>query len=205
MQLKLIDYGYILFSCLAGVWQGWCFGYSGSALLVIPMSLPFAVASYVHARLSSNTGDIARRPDWRRMLILWTGMPLSLVFSALIILAETEIMSITGFGVVNLPFANLRLLIGEGAASLGWATCLLLWSHKQGSRLPRTRLLALFVILFAGVLAAHVLSKVMLLFFQKDIHFVLTSAIVTTLSALILVFLRSKSIEVGGSVLASEA
>jgi len=135
------------------------------------------------------------------MLVLWAGMPLSLVVGSLAILAETGIMYAAGFGIDNLPFDDLRLLVGEGAACLVWATCLLVWSRQPGLRLSRNRLLALSATLFAGVLSVRGLSILILKGFHKQIHLemylLLTSIVATTISALILVFLRSKGQELG--------
>jgi len=131
------------------------------------------------------------------MLVLWAGMPLSLVVASLTILTETGMMYAAGLGIDNLPFYDLRLLIGEGGACLMWATCLLVWSRQPGLRLSRSRLLAVFAILFAGVLFAYGLSYLIRRSFHKDLFILLTSIVVTTISALILVFLRRKAKEVG--------
>ncbi|SRR5579871_1878735 len=198
-SLKLVDYVYITLSCLSGLWQGWCLGYRRSPLLVIPMGIPFALASGIYAWLSSRDSEAFEQPDWKHVLILWAGIPVSLALSALTMLAETGIMSVAGFGVVDLPFGNLRHLIGESVACLAWATCLLLWSQKHNPRLPRRRFLAIFAALFICVLLASGLSKLILGIFHKDIYFVLTSVAVTTLSALILILLKSEGMKVGGN------
>jgi hypothetical protein len=85
----------------------------------ILMSLPFAVAPYGHAAFLSTTSAVAERPDWKRILVLWAGMPLSLVVGSLTILGKTRFMYTVGFGTDNLPFDSVRLLIGEGAACFG--------------------------------------------------------------------------------------
>lgn len=209
MQLKSADYIYILLSCIAGVWQAWCFNYGTNNLIVfivIAMSLPFAFASYIHASLRSATGNIAERPGLKRIFVLWAGMPLSLVAFSLTVLAETGIMYASGFGIVDLPFDNLRLLIGEGAASFVWAICLLVWGRQSGLRLSRNLLLAIFATLFAGVLFANGLAYLILRISHKDIYVYLESTVVTTISALILVFLRNKAMERGAnSDIVSEA
>ena len=130
------------------------------------------------------------------------GITLSMGFLA--ILAQTRIMYAVGFRINNPPFYSLRLVIGEGAACLAWAICLLVWSSESGSRLLRNRLLALFTTLFASVLSAHGVSNLVLKSFHKEIYFLLTSVVATTISAMILVFLRGKATEVGSSGLASE-
>jgi hypothetical protein len=73
-------------------------------------------------------------------------------------------MYAAGFGIENLHFDSLRLVNGEGAACLAWATCLLVWSRRPGLHLSRSRLLAFSAALFAGVLFAHRLSKLILVF-----------------------------------------
>lgn len=183
---------------MAGVWQSWCFNYGADSLFVfMGMSLPFALASYAHASLLSKISTVESRPDWKRMLILWAGMPLSLAVGASTILAETGVLYVTGFGMANLPFYSLRLVIGEAAACLAWAICLLGWSRKTGFRLSRRQLLGSFSALFAGVLVASGLSTPILRSFHKNIHFLLISVFTTTISALILVFLRGEAQKAG--------
>jgi hypothetical protein len=207
MRLKSADYIYVLLSSLAGVWQWWCFVYGRdnvlTVTLVIFMSLPFALVSYAYASLLRTSSTVVARPDWKRILVLWAGMPLSLAMGSLAVLAQTLILYAVGFR-INPPFDSLRLVIGEGAACLVWAICLLAWSRESGSHLSRNRLLALFTTLFASVLSAHGVSNLVLKSFHKEIHFLLTSVVATTISAMILVFLRGKATEVGGSGLASE-
>ena len=208
VRLKSTDYIFVLLSSLAGVWQWWCADYGRDNFLTVTlgalMSLPFALASYAHTSLCRTSSTVVARPDWKRILILWAGMPFSLAIGFLTILAQTRIMYAVGFGIDNLPFYSLRLVFGEGAACLVWVICLLAWSRESGSCLSRNRLLALFAILFAGVLATHGVSNLVLKSFHKDIYFLLTSVVATTISALILVFLRAKATEVGGSGLASQ-
>jgi len=166
-------------------------------ILPILMSLPFALGSYAHASLARANSTSAKRPDWKRMLVLWAGIPLSLVVGSLTILAQTGIMYAGGFGIVNLPFDNLRLMIGEGAACLVWATCLLVWSRKPDLRPSPRRILELFAILFAGILFAFGASEVILRTFHKDLFILLTSVVATAISAMILVFLGRNIQEVG--------
>lgn len=193
MQLKFADYIYVLFSCIAGAWQAWCVGFGrDSILLPVVMSLPFTLASYLHASFFSTSSTFVRRPDWRRILVLWAGMPLSLVVFFLTVAAETGIMYLFGFGMVDLPLYNLRLMIGEGAASLAWAVCLLAWSRRPGLGLSRNHLLATFATLFAGVLFAHGLTYLVLRTFHRDFYGYLESTVATVLSALVLVFLKRK-------------
>ncbi len=197
---QFIDYIYVLSSCLAGWWQAWCFNYGRDSVLIpIVMSLPFALASYAHGAFLNRTSNVADRADWRRALVLWGGMPLSLVVGALTILAETGIMYGAGFGIVNLPFENLRLLIGEGAACLVWAICLWVWSRRPSLRSSRNSFFAIYAVLCAGVLSAAGLTELILRAFHKDLFIFLTSTIATTLSALILVFLRDKPLEIRGT------
>ena len=142
LQLNWWDSIYILLSGIVGVWQAWCFNYGRDSILIaVLMSLPFALASYAHALFLRATGTVPERPDWRRTLVLWVGMPLSLVVGSLTILAETGIMYAVGFGVDNLPLDSFRLLVGEAAACLAWAVCLLVWSRKPALRRSGNRLL----------------------------------------------------------------
>jgi hypothetical protein len=194
MRLKSIDYIYVLLSSATGVWQAWCFTYGQNSILIpILMSLPFALASYAYASLVSADGHVAKRPDWKRTLILWAGMPVSLVAGALTMGAETGIMYAVGLGIDNLPFASVRFLIGEGAACLVWAICLLVWSSASGLGLSRKRLLALSATLFVGVLFAYGLSDLIRRRFQKDRFFLVTSVVVTMISALFLVASRQNA------------
>jgi len=200
-QLRPADYIYILLSCIAGIWQAWCFSYGSNNLImlvVIAMSLPFALVSYIHASLRGATGDIAERPGWKRAFVLWAGMPLSLVVFSVTVLAETGIMDVSGFGILNLPFITLRLLIGEGAASFVWAICLLISGRQSGLHLARNLLFLTFAALFAGVLFASGLAYLVSRVFHADIYVYLESTVATTISAVILVFLRNKEKGVSG-------
>lgn len=205
--LKSTDYVYVLVCSLAGVWQWWCADYGRDNFLTVAlgilMGLPFALASYAHISLFRTSSAVVARPDWKRILILWAGMPFSLAIGSLTILAQTQIMYAIGFGIDNLPFYSLRLMIGEAAACLVWAVCLLAWSRESGSSLSRNRILASFAVLFAGVLSANGVTSLVLESFHKDISWLFISVVVTTISALILIFLRGKATEVGGSGLAS--
>ena len=165
---------------------------------MIPMGLPFALASYAHASSRRTTGTPTERPDSRRILVLWAGMPISLLVGALIMFAETGIMHAAGFGMENLPFEPFRRLLGEGAACLAWATCLLIWSHRSSLRLSRKRLVALSTSLFVCVVAAYCLSLLIFKNFHKDVYFLLTSVFASTLSALILVLLKSEPVDESG-------
>ncbi len=190
MRLKSVDYIYVLLSCVLGIWQAWCFNYGrNSVLIAVLMSLPFALASYARALFPRATGTVPERRDWKRTLVLWVGMPLSLVVGSLTILAETGIMYAVGFGVDNLPLDSFRLLVGEAAACLAWAVCLLVWSREPALRRPGNRLLAVFAALFVGVLFAYGLSYLIRINFHKDLFMLVTSIVVTMISALILVFL----------------
>jgi hypothetical protein len=195
MQLKSFDYSYFLLSFLIGVWQWWCVNHGTdnivTVILFILMGLPFALASYAHVLRHT----VAERPNWPRMLFLWVGMPLSLGVAALILLAETGILYAAGFGIDNLPFDSLRFLIGEGAASLMWAICLMMWSREPGLSLSKTRFLGVSTTIFVGVLSAQGLSQLILRNFRKDIYFLLTSVVVTTLSAFMVTLLSGNAKE----------
>lgn len=197
MRLKSIDYIYILLSGFAGVWQAWCLNYGSNGLLLAILwslsSLPFALASYVHASLLKKAGIVNERPDWKRVLVLWAGMEFSLVIFSLTALLETQIMSVLYRTLDNLPLFNLRILIAEGAGCLAWAVCLLVWSRKPALRRSGKRLLAVFATLFAGVLFAYGLSYLIRRSFHKDVYILVTSIVVMMISALIFVFLSSKA------------
>lgn len=199
-QLGPADYTYILFSCIAGLWQGWCFTYGSNRLLVlvaIGMSLPFALATYAYALFLNRATSIAERPDWKRMLILWAGMPFSLVCSSLMSMAETRLMYVFGYGTVDLPFYDIRLLIAEGAACLAWAACLLVWSRRSGAGAVRNRFLAAFAVLFVGVIMADGLAYLALRLLNRDLYFYLESVVTTIISALILIFVENKAAKPG--------
>jgi hypothetical protein len=204
LQPRVVDCIYVAVSCGAGVWQSWCFNYGADNLFVfIGMSLPFALASYAYALLFGQISPLEAPPSWKRMLVLWAGMPLSLAIGALTILAETGVMVVVGFRVDNLPLYSLRLLVGEAAACLAWAACLLIWSRKTGFGLSRKHLLESSSALFGGVLVAYGLSTPILRSFHKDIYFLLTSVLTTTISALILIFPRAKEQEGGTKSIAA--
>jgi hypothetical protein len=189
-----VDYIYFLLSCVAGVWQAWCFGYGAdntlTIILGVSLGLPFALTSYAHASIVSKSIDIGQSPDWKRMPILWIGMPLSLVLGALTMLAETAFMRVAGYGTENLPFSSLRFLIGEGVACLAWAMCLVMWFRPQQSPGSRHCFLFVFVTLYAGVLFAHGFFAVLPRYSSK--YFLATSIVETALSALIVMFARSR-------------
>jgi hypothetical protein len=95
-----------------------------------------------------------------------------------------------GFATESVPFVSLLIFIGEGAACLAWAMCLLSRPRRHGLRLPRSRIPVVSATLFAGVLAAYGLSELTLRRLHKDLLVLFTSIVVTTISALILVILR---------------
>jgi hypothetical protein len=199
MKLAAVDYVYVLLSCIAGLWQSWCVNYARdnilAVILVILMSLPFTLASYGYALFLHRTSMAAEQPNWSRILVLWAGMPLSMVVGSLALLAQTAIMYVVGFGIVDLPFYSLRLLIGEGAACLVWAECLVIWSRQRSLRSARTRFLATFTALCVGLLIAYGLSTVMLIKFHKNVFWSSTSIVMTAISALVVVHLKRDSQE----------
>ena len=184
-----IDYIYFLLSCIAGVWQAWCFDYGRDNALTIMlgafMGLPFALASYIHSSI-----HVAERPDWKRLLILWVGMPLSLVVGALMLLAETGIMRAVGYDMDHLPFYRLRLLIGEAVACSAWAMCLLLWVRYHRRSGSPYRFFVVFATLYAGVLLVNGFS--VLVHRSSSRYFLVASIVETALSAVIVIFTKSK-------------
>lgn len=206
MQLASVDYGYILLACIAGVWQAWCFNYGSNRLLVlvvIAMSLPFALSTYAHAAFLRRARLVAELPDWKRMLILWAGMPLSLTTFSLVSLAETRLMYSLGFGLVDLPYYQFRLLVGEAAACLVWAICLLMWSRQAGTGVPRNSLLEAFAILFVGVLFANGLAYLVLKLFNRDFYFYFESVVATTISAFIAITSRRQVAPISRGIVSS--
>jgi hypothetical protein len=189
-----IDYIYFLFSCVAGVWQAWCLNYGAdntlSIILGVTMGLPFAVLSYAHASILSKSSAIDQRPDWKGMLILWIGMPLSIVMGVLTILATTLFLHAAGYGTDDLPFYSLRLSIGEAAACLAWATCLLMSFSSCGASRSRYYLFVFFATLYAGSLVVHGFSAVVPKYSSK--HLLVTSVVETALSARIGIFARGR-------------
>jgi len=194
LRLGRWDGIYLVFSVIAGVWQAWSANYGrNSIVLAVTMSLPFAVGSYAYILFRSTFPPDIKRSDLKGVLILWAGMPLCIVVFTLTELLEVGIMRGIGFGLDNLHFFSLRILIGEGVACLAWAMVLLAWLRQEGLRLPRTHIPRVFATLVAGVLFAYGLSELTLRILHKDIFVFLTSIVVTTISALILVILRSKA------------
>jgi len=189
--LKSFDYVYVPLSSIIGVWQWWCINHGKdnivSIILLMFMGLPFALASCAQLSLR----PVAVRRNWARIIVLWAGMPLSLAVASLVILAETGILYAAGFGTNDLPFDFLRVLIGEGAASLVWAICLLMSLREPSRRVSRTRILGTSAAIFAGTLLSQALSKLILSHFHMDIYFLLISLVVTTLSAFVVIFLRA--------------
>jgi hypothetical protein len=194
----LADSIYFLLSCVAGAWQAWCLDYGAddtlTVILGVSMGFPFALASYAHTSILSKSAAIAERPDWKRMVILWIGMPLSLVMGALTILAETLIMRAVGYDRDELPFYSLRFLIGEAVACFIWAKFLLMWLRHERSLASRYCFLVVFATLFAGVLCTHGFSSLAPRYSSK--YVLLTSIVETALSAGIVIF-HKKSQSVG--------
>jgi hypothetical protein len=206
LQLSFADYAYFLLSAFVGVWQAWCATYGRNSLLLpFLMSLPFALASYGHAALLNKAGVVDERPNWKGLLALWAGMPLSLVVCFLTVLIATRAMSAVDGGADSIPFYDLRLLIGECAGSVVWAGCLLVWSGLPGPRLSMRRLPGVSAILFAGVLIAYGLAAPIFRRFHKDILILLTSVVTTLISAVIVVLLEKRSWRVGGTDLGKPA
>lgn len=192
MPLRTVDYIYVLLSCAAGIWQWWCFTFGRGGLLMsialmMLVSVPFALASHAWALVVSMGRSPRGRPSWRRFLVLWAGMPVSLIVGSLAVAAETGML---GFRDDPL-FPNLRIAVGECMASLAWAACLLGWSH--GLVYSRLKIVRVFAVLLAGVLPVHALSVVILRVFDRDVYLLSTSIVATALSALVLAFDRRQS------------
>lgn len=151
------------------------------------MSLPFALASYAYMFMSNRT-----LPDWKRAIVLWVGMPLALLAAELIMLAETGITYAAGFRIDNVPTIYLRLVIGEGAACLVWAGCLLLFLRGRGRTfgLSSKSLGMFFVSLYSGVLLAHGCWFLVRRYFSHDIYGLLESGVTTIISAMIIIYNR---------------
>jgi len=198
------DWIYILFASIAGAWQAWCFSYGRNSIsLPVLMSLPFALASYAHASLLNKAGIVDEWPDWRRVFVLWGGMPVSIVACFLTILAETQILNAVYGRADNLPFYDVTVFIGEAAGSVVWAGCLLVWSGQRGLRPSLRRLPTIFATLFASVVSAYGVATLIYRSFHKDSLIVLTSVFITVTSAVMLILLRSKvqqSVEDTGGV-----
>jgi hypothetical protein len=191
MRLKSTDYFYVFLSCFTGVWQAWCANYGrNSIFLALVMSLPFALTSYGHAWLLNKTGVVEERPNWKRMIALWVGMPLSFMVGSLTILIETRILYAAGFR-TNPPFHDLRLLIGEGAACVAWTACILLFLGNHSLSPSRSRLLILSGVLYAGVLLAYGFAFLVRGYFRNDVYLISLSVLETALSALIVVLTRA--------------
>jgi hypothetical protein len=191
---KSADFFYVVLSGAAGIWQGWCFSYGTNSflgLIVMTMSLPFVALSFIYS-LGNPAARIVEPPNWKRVLILWVGMPASLLAFALTVLAETGIIYLLGLARVNPAFGGLRLLIGEAAGCFVWAICLLAWARKGKPILSRNLLFAIVASLFLGVLLANGLNFLVLKSFHKDLYVYLVSAVTTMISAFTLVRLSGK-------------
>jgi hypothetical protein len=210
MRLKFVDYIYVLFSLVAGTWEVLCLHYGRdnaiAIILVLFMGFPFAIVSYIHALSLSRAGNYHGRQGWKGLLILWMGMPVSFTAGALSMAAATAVLYSSGSESASFPFDVLRLF-GEGVACLAWAACLRTWSSQTGVHLSRNRLFVYFVFLFVGAIAAQGISMLVFRSFQKDLYWFLESTVVTTSSALILIFARNKATGSGENSdhLASEA
>jgi hypothetical protein len=180
MRLALADYIYLLACCAAAIWQAWCFDSYKTAWLIVPLGLPFALASYVHAFALDRT-----LPDWRRAIVLWVGMPVSVFAAGLAMAVETGGMYAAGLGLDNLPFSTVRFLIGESVACLVWAGCLLLWCKRP----LRNRFLVVFAFLYAGVCLSYGLARALQSAGSANIYFLLVSIIETLISAVCLILL----------------
>jgi len=182
LRLNLRDVVYVLFSFVAGVWQGWCFDTGRNAWLIIPIGVPFALGSCAY--LSPWTG-IATHCDWKGALVLSVGMPLCLIAAAVTMGAETGILYALGYDVTHLPLYTVRVLIGEGVACLIWAKCLRFWS-RSGHLTRPTRSLHFFAILYLSVILAYGMSAMIHKLTEKNGNSIVISVFVTVTSAFML-------------------
>jgi hypothetical protein len=184
---------YFMFAGVAGVWQAWCFDYGAdnalTIVLGISIGLPFALASYAHGSIVNKSVGISECPELNRIIVLWVGMPLSLVLGASTMAAETVFMRAVGNGWDNLPHYGLRLLIGESVACMAWAACLLIWLRPRRGLIYRYGLIV-FVTLYAGALFAYGFSVVVPRY--APAYFLVTSIVETALSAMIVIFATRK-------------
>ena len=192
IKLKAADYAYFIAACGAGVWQAWCLNYSGddilSIFLVLSFSVSFAVASYGY--LSAFRGTEARdtQPPWKPILVLWAGMPLSVVLASLSMLATLELSRAVGFGADNnVPLVYLVIAMGEGVACLAWAKCLQIFCRQVGSGELPGRFRTVFVSLFLSVLLAEGLIRLAPSYPSPEMYFGSISVLATATSAIILV------------------
>jgi len=175
--LTASDYAYLAACCVAALWQSWCFE-SSNVWLVVPVGLPFALAAYIHASILDRAS-----PNWKRVMVLWAGMPLSTLAAALLAAGETGAMYAAGLGVDDLPFLISRFLIAESAACAVWAGCLLFWSNKPF----RSEFLLIFTFLYAGVFLSYGISLAVQKRASKDTYLLSVSLIETLISALCIV------------------
>lgn len=112
-------------------------------------------------------------------------MPLSILAAALLMLTETGAMYAAGLGVNDLPFLTARFLIGESAACVVWAGCLLIWSKTPF----RSHLLSIFAFLYTGVFLSYGLARAVQRWADKDVYWLSASLIETLISALCLISL----------------
>ncbi len=191
--LNTVDSLYVVISCFAGVWEAWCITYGRddvfALVCVVLMGFPFAFASRVYNSFSKPDAVIGERKASSGMSILWAGMPFSFLFGALCLAGISAGLSAFGLVPANFPFDSI-LFFGEGAASLAWTLCILMWSRQPDANWSRLRFLLSFAALFAGALGAHGISLLVLGHYHRDLYWFLEFTIVTTISAIIIVILR---------------
>jgi len=191
-RLKSADYVFLMAACGAGMWQAWCISYPRddifSIFLVMSFGVPFAVASYGYLSAFSGTGARDTRPPWKPILVLWAGMPPSVVLASLSMLATSQVSRAVGFRIDNnIPFAYFVIAMGESVACLAWAKCLQIFCRQIGLGELHGRLKAVFVSLFVSVLLAEGLLKLSPSYPSQRISLGCISVLATITSATILV------------------
>lgn len=138
-SLKAADCVYFVLACGAGIWEAWCAGWSGddalAIFLLISMSEAFAVLSSGYMLQFGGGGHIGPRSPWKPIVILWAGMPLSVLLASLSMTGVTRALSAAGFRVDNnVPYAHILIGSGEAVACLAWTACLQVSSRRSFTR-----------------------------------------------------------------------
>lgn len=191
--LNASDYTYILLSGFAGVWEAWCCNSGNDKLLAVALMLmgfPFAALTYAHQKFTFHgevTVSAAR--SWRRLVVLWAGIPLSLFCGAWCAGATTALIYAIAHP-TNFP-GYIPLSVAYACAGLAWTCCIRIWLPPPDSPLFSKGTLGVYLIVMAGILVGLALTESISAAFHKDLFWQVEGILLTALSAgIIAVFSR---------------